>query len=57
MNTAPENSTAYWTGWLSMAIVLFLRGTEDEHHLRASLNAFLGSPAASAELRRKLNQR
>jgi hypothetical protein len=45
-----EHSDAYWVGWLSSAIVRYLRGTTGTRDLEASLKTFLRSPVATPDL-------
>ena len=57
MNAIPKKYAhldAYWASYLGTTIALFLRGGQDKRILQAALRAYLRSPVADAEMRRKL---
>ena len=45
---------AYWAAYLGTTIALFLRDNHDKRVLQAALRAYLKSPVADDEMRRKL---
>jgi hypothetical protein len=44
------DTSAYWTGRLSMSIACFLAGQSDKADLRAASRDFMRSPACSPQL-------